>query len=68
MFEQLLPEPYNSSVQTMLFELCQWHAFAKLALHSDDTLTDLEAALTMFHDNKDVFIELGACTCELIAA
>ena len=43
-FEQLLPEPYNSYVLTMLFELCQWHAFAKLALHSDNTLTTFETA------------------------
>ncbi len=43
-FEGLMPEPYNGVVLTMLFELCQWHAYAKLRLHSEGTLSKFEAA------------------------
>ncbi|TBU61766.1 hypothetical protein BD310DRAFT_1036813 [Dichomitus squalens] len=41
-FENLLPEPANSIVLTMLFELAMWHAFAKLQLHSESTITAFE--------------------------
>ncbi|KAF8150474.1 hypothetical protein K438DRAFT_1988433 [Mycena galopus ATCC 62051] len=37
--EGLLPEPLNSMVMTMLFRLAEWHALAKLRMHTDDTLT-----------------------------
>ncbi len=43
-FEDLLDEPFNTLVVTMLFELCRWHAFAKLALHSESTLSAFERA------------------------
>ena len=32
---------------------------AQYPVHSDDTLQELQAALETFHENKDVFIELG---------
>ena len=41
-----MPEPFNSIVLTTLFELCQWHAYAKLRLHSETTLAKFEAATT----------------------
>ncbi|KAF7372464.1 C2H2-type domain-containing protein [Mycena venus] len=37
--EGLLPEPLNSMVMRMLFRLAEWHALAKLRMHTDDTLT-----------------------------
>ncbi|KAF7372504.1 hypothetical protein MVEN_00112300 [Mycena venus] len=36
--EGLLPEPFKSMVMTMLFHLAEWHALAKLRMHTDDTL------------------------------
>lgn len=29
-------------------------------IHSDESLTSVDAALALFHENKDIFIELGA--------
>ncbi|KAJ7140771.1 hypothetical protein C8R44DRAFT_726491 [Mycena epipterygia] len=35
--EGLLHKPYNSMVLTMLFRLAEWHALAKLRMHTVDT-------------------------------
>ncbi|PIL29093.1 hypothetical protein GSI_09141 [Ganoderma sinense ZZ0214-1] len=43
-FENLLPEPFNSIILDLLFELGRWHALAKLQLHSDSTITALHVA------------------------
>jgi len=45
-FEGLLQEPYNSIVMTLLYRTAEWHAFAKLRLHTESTLQHLER-LTM---------------------
>lgn len=37
-FNELLPEPHNSNVLKLLFQLATWHGLAKLRLHTDDTL------------------------------
>lgn len=38
MFEDLLPEPYNGILLDLLFVLAEWHALAKLRLHTESTL------------------------------
>ncbi|KAJ3549639.1 hypothetical protein NMY22_g803 [Coprinellus aureogranulatus] len=55
-FESLLPEPYNTSLMILLFVCAQWHALAKLRLHTDHTLglldfttSHLGAKLRAFH-------------------
>ncbi|KAF7973003.1 hypothetical protein HWV62_16378 [Athelia sp. TMB] len=45
-FEGLLPEPHNKIVLTLLFRLGEWHALAKLRMHTDNTLQLLDAATT----------------------
>ncbi|KAF8842659.1 hypothetical protein BDN67DRAFT_989041 [Paxillus ammoniavirescens] len=40
-FDQLLPEPHNTHVQQLLFQLCHWHGLAKLRMHTDETLNIL---------------------------
>ena len=45
-FNGLLPEPHNSYVQDLLFDLATWHAYAKLRLHTSDTLSFFEHAVT----------------------
>ncbi|KAF7333615.1 hypothetical protein MSAN_02413700 [Mycena sanguinolenta] len=40
--EDLLPEPLNSMVLTILFRLAEWHALAKLHMHTDDTLVHFD--------------------------
>ncbi|PPQ84255.1 hypothetical protein CVT26_011861, partial [Gymnopilus dilepis] len=45
-FEGLLPEPYNSIVRILLYRTAEWHAFAKLRLHTDKTLKHLDEVTT----------------------
>ena len=40
----LLPEPHNTDVHKLLFELAHWHALAKLGMHMDPTLDILSQA------------------------
>lgn len=42
--EGLLPDKHNDIVMDLLFELATWHAFAKLRVHTDETLDLLTAA------------------------
>lgn len=48
-FEGLLPPPHNDSVLNLLSLCCEWHALAKLRMHTDETIdllskkTDLAA-------------------------
>ena len=46
MFEGLLPEPYNAIVMTLLYRTAEWHAFAKLRLHTESTLQHLDRLTT----------------------
>ncbi|KAG8958343.1 hypothetical protein FRC05_009001, partial [Tulasnella sp. 425] len=43
-FEGLFPEPIDCKIQELLFVLADWHSLAKLRLHTDSTLGQLEAA------------------------
>lgn len=38
----LLLEPYNSMILTLLYRLAEWHALAKLRMHTEQTLEFLE--------------------------
>jgi len=42
--EGLIPEPYNAKLITLLFRLAEWHALAKLRMHTEHTLTSLNQA------------------------
>jgi hypothetical protein len=42
-FEDLLPEPYNKDILTLLYTCTHWHALAKLHMHTDETLIVLDA-------------------------
>ena len=44
-FEGLLPPKHEDIVQILIFQLAEWHALAKLRLHTDDTLALLDQAL-----------------------
>ncbi|PPQ89051.1 hypothetical protein CVT25_006542, partial [Psilocybe cyanescens] len=45
-FEGLLPKKHDDIVQDLLFELATWHGLAKLRLHTEFTITDLENSAT----------------------
>lgn len=40
--ENLLAEPYNDMILTLLYRLAEWHALAKLRMHTEHTLEFLE--------------------------
>lgn len=44
-FEGLIHPDHESIVQTLLFRLAEWHALAKLRLHTDHTIALLDQAL-----------------------
>ncbi|KAJ4002008.1 hypothetical protein F5050DRAFT_1802587 [Lentinula boryana] len=57
----LLPDPYNKHLMTLLYRTAEWHALAKLRLHTDNTLEYLELTtqkfgklICQFHDLSDV--------------
>ncbi|KIJ58032.1 hypothetical protein HYDPIDRAFT_103404, partial [Hydnomerulius pinastri MD-312] len=41
-FEGLLPEHHNLTVLELLYTLCHWHGFAKLRMHTDETLQAMD--------------------------
>jgi hypothetical protein len=41
-FEGLFPNDHDTIIQTLLYRFAQWHALAKLRLHSEATLTFLD--------------------------
>ncbi|KAJ3925662.1 MAG: hypothetical protein NXY57DRAFT_1051654 [Lentinula lateritia] len=42
-FEGLLPGEHNTRLMKLLYRLAEWHALAKLRMHTDLTLTDLSS-------------------------
>ena len=47
-FEGLLEEPHNRRVMKLLYRTAEWHALAKLRMHSDSTLDLLEELTSEF--------------------
>ena len=48
MFEGLLPEPFNGMLLRLLYKTAEWHALAKLRLHTESTLNLLEVVTKEF--------------------
>ena len=59
-FEGLLPLSDDQTVADMLFELANWHALAKLRLHTDVTLEIFRAATKTMYEAMRNF---GSTTC-----
>ena len=45
-FEGLLPKRHDQIIRRLLFEIATWHALAKLRLHTETTVVDLENSTT----------------------
>ncbi|KAG2744431.1 hypothetical protein P692DRAFT_20878210 [Suillus brevipes Sb2] len=43
-FEKLLPDNHDQIIHDLLFDLLVWHAFAKLRMHTEDTLSLFDTA------------------------
>ncbi|KAG6827318.1 hypothetical protein H0H92_012339 [Tricholoma furcatifolium] len=54
-FESLLPEPHNTILLDLLFELATWHGLAKLKMHTESTLQDLDHSLARLGKNLREF-------------
>ena len=46
-FEGLLPTQYDKIVMTLLYRLAEWHALAKLRMHTETTLDLLDSITTI---------------------
>jgi hypothetical protein len=57
-FEGLLEESFNTQVMKLLYRAVEWHAFAKMRMHTDSTITHLE----------DITKELGKLMCNFEAS
>ncbi|KAG2056611.1 hypothetical protein BDR06DRAFT_981320 [Suillus hirtellus] len=44
-FEGLFPDKHNNVIRILLFHMAEWHALAKMCLHSNETLSLLEKSL-----------------------
>jgi len=60
-FEHLLPAPHNERISTILFEFATWHSLAKLRLHTDATISLLEASTKRLGQYARQFL---ATTCQ----
>jgi hypothetical protein len=56
-FEGLLPQEHDRVVRKLLFELNTWHSLAKLRLHTETTVKDLEHSTTRLGANLRKFQE-----------
>ena len=46
MLDRILPEPHNSNILDLVFVMGCWHAYAKLRVHTEETLTSFEQLTT----------------------
>ena len=61
MFEALFPYAHDSNIQRLLFRLCEWHALAKLRMHTDDSLALLQKSVRALGDQLRHF-QSDICT------
>ena len=54
-FDGLLPEPHNTRVLKVLFDLAHWHGLAKLRMHTDSTLNLLSQVTTALGNTLRTF-------------
>jgi hypothetical protein len=54
-FEGLLPPDHNEIVLDLLFNLATWHAYAKLCIHTDDTLAFFDSVTVILGQSVHKF-------------
>src|SRR5271156_1730709 len=60
-FDGLLPEPHNTYILKVLFDLAHWHGLTKLRMHTDSTLALLSQVTTTLGNTLRTFQE-QTCT------
>ena len=64
-YEGLLPLEHNQTVLELLFELANWHALAKLRLHTEVTVDIFESATDHMYDAMRRFAETTCAEIEV---
>ncbi|KAL6306020.1 hypothetical protein BKA93DRAFT_913438 [Sparassis latifolia] len=60
-FDGLLPSPHNEIVLTLLYRFAEWHALAKLRMHTDSTVLSLEkATMALGHAERQARLRRAA--------
>ena len=59
-FDGLFPDQHNTTIRELLFTCAHWHVFAKLRMHSNQTLRIFEE-LTMALGNQLRFFATSTC-------
>ena len=57
-FDGLFPDEHNASIRILLFCLAEWHALAKLWLHTEDSLKLLELSLKQLTTQLRRFVKV----------
>lgn len=57
-FDGLFPDEHDTSIRILLFRLAEWHALAKLRLHTEDSVKLLEQSLRMLTTQLRHFAEV----------
>ncbi|KIM59155.1 hypothetical protein SCLCIDRAFT_27457 [Scleroderma citrinum Foug A] len=57
-FDGLFPDEHDASIRVLLSRLAEWHALAKLQLHTEDSLNLLEQSLRMLTMQLRRFVEV----------
>ena len=57
-FDGLFPDEHNASIWILLFHLAEWHALAKLWLHTEDSLKLLELSLKQLTMQLQWFVKV----------
>ncbi|GJJ10734.1 hypothetical protein Clacol_004961 [Clathrus columnatus] len=55
--KNLLPEPYNGHIISLIWALSTWHALAKLRMHTETTLAHLDTATTILGKLSQSFVD-----------
>ncbi|EGO04307.1 hypothetical protein SERLA73DRAFT_45365, partial [Serpula lacrymans var. lacrymans S7.3] len=56
--KNLLSAPHNAHILNLLFDLVTWHAYAKLHLHTSDTLNLFDLATILLSQSMRKFIKV----------
>ncbi|KAF9551238.1 hypothetical protein CPC08DRAFT_768761 [Agrocybe pediades] len=65
-FEGLLDEPHNRRLMKLLYHTAEWHALAKLRMHTDTSLDLLESLTTQFGKLMREFRDLTCVAFETV--
>ena len=63
-FDGLFPDEHNASIRILLFRLAEWHALAKLRLHSEDSFKLLELSLKQLTTQLRRFVKVTCAAFE----